>query len=309
MTRVVVVGATRNFFKVGHTTLRTLARTNPDVQLRLGIPDVTDARLACAGIDMEFVPWDPADPGSLDPVLEGCDSLLMVPPIDRRIEAARVYIAAARRSGIGYILCLGVQYTSTGLTLAVEAEAVASMLAASGITHDTLRLPMFLENLLYQIPSISAAREFRFPVSPDAPFSFVTCGDLGQVFAPLLNNPPHGSLGRPYWTATERLTCAEWADLLSQATGRTTTFRPQCRDKFIDALIGKGMSRHAAHGICQLWDAIERGEEPPPSDALIDRLGRQPETAAQWTADHSCCFSGVTRGACPHPRPPAEHMF
>lgn len=309
MTRVVVVGATPNFFKVGHTTLRTLFRTAPDVHLRLGIPDVRDARLACVGLDMEFVSWDPAAPVTLGPVLADCDALLMVPPIDRRVEVASAYLTAAQKAGISYILCLGVQYTLTDLALATEANEVAHLLAESGIPHDTLHLPMFLENLLYQIPSISENGEFRFPVDPDAPFAFVTCGDLGQVFADLLRDPPHSSLHEPYWTASERLTCAEWAGLLSEATGRTVTFRPQCRRDFVAALVAKGMSAHAAHGVWQLWDAIDQGREPAPTDVLTRRLGRQPETAAQWTADHACCFSGVARNDCSHPRPPAEHMF
>lgn len=215
--RVVVVGATRNFFKVGHTTLRTLATRRPDVRLRLGIPDVANAGLAVKGIDVELVAWDPRRPKSLDSVLSGCTGMLMVPPIDRRFETAKAYIDAARHAGVSYILCLGVQHDDERLILGREANAVAKMLGESGIPSDTLRLPMFLENLLYQIPSISRNHEFRFPVSPDAPFSYLTCGDLGEVFAAvMLDDTRHGNLGETHWTASESLTCRRWARLLSE---------------------------------------------------------------------------------------------
>lgn len=309
MERVTVVGATRNFFKVGHTTLRTLASTRPDVRLRLGILDITDARRAVPDIDVELVGWSPNTPGSLEAVLTGTTAMLMVPPIDRRIAVARSYLAAAQRAGVGYILCLGIQHPAERCVMGQEAAEVEGMLVDSGIRHDFLRLPVFLENLLYQVPSISYGRTFRYPVTPTAPFSYVTCGDLGEVFARLLVSPPAESLGQPLWTSMDQLTCEQWAAALSEAIGATVRFEAQAGEDFVKGLVGKGMSDHAARAVLELWELVDSHADVAPTTTFQDLLGRPPTTAAQWTADHACCFRTESTLHCPHPKPPRDHMF
>jgi uncharacterized protein YbjT (DUF2867 family) len=309
MTRVVVVGATRNFFKVGHTTFRRLAATQPDVNLRLGILDTTDARRAVTGMDVELIDWDPAEPASLDRVLADCDRMLMVPPIDGRVRIAGTYLDAAKRAGIEYILCLGIQYPASACTMGSEVEQVSQLLENTGIPHDVLKLPVFLENLLYQIPSISERHEFRYPVGADSRFCYLTCKDMGEVFARLLVEPPTTRLQDTLWTSADQLSCRDWADYLSAATGNTITFHSQSGSDFIRGLESKGMSTHAAKAVLELWERVAEAGDVTPTDTFAELLGRTPTSAARWTDEHACCFGKAAAGPCTHPTPPREHMF
>jgi NAD(P)H dehydrogenase (quinone) len=309
MTRVVVVGATRNFFKVGHTTFRRLAATEPDVKLRLGILDTTDARRAVTGMDVELIDWDPAEPATLDRVLVDCDRMLMVPPIDGRVRVAETYLDAAKRAGVDYILCLGIQHPASACTMAAEVAQVSQMLDNTGIPHDVLKLPVFLENLLYQIPSISERREFRYPVSADSRFCYLTCKDMGEVFARLLVQPPATPLEDTLWTSADELSCREWADYLSSATGNTIAFRSQSGADFVRGLESKGMSAHAARAVLELWERIDADGDVKPTSTFAELLGRAPTSAASWTTEHACCFGKADAGPCTHPTPPREHMF
>jgi uncharacterized protein YbjT (DUF2867 family) len=308
--RVAVSGATKNFFKVGHTTLRMLAAIRPDIKLRLGVPDVTDAKLACRGMPVELVQWDPADPVTLSQVLADTNALLMVPPIMNRVRVARAYIEAAQRSGIEYIMCLGVQFHEPRLTLATEANEVKRMLAASGIRSHTLHLPMFLENLLYQVPSIRDRGVFSYPCDPLAPFSYVNCWDLGEIAARVLAAPgAQADFADTHWTARAQTSCDELAHLFSRALGKEVTFVPQPVSAFVAGLVSKGMSEHAARGVAQLWEEIAAGNDIKPNGVFSDILGHDPETAQEWISAHACCFGGPGASACTHPKPPATHMF
>jgi uncharacterized protein YbjT (DUF2867 family) len=308
--RVAVSGATKNFFKVGHTTLRTLAAHRPDVKLRLGVPDVTDARLACSGMPVELVEWDPAHPETLVGVLRDSQALLMVPPIHNRVTVARSYVDAALAAGIEYILCLGVQFHDPRITLASEVHEVKVMLEDSGIRHDMLHLPMFLENLLYQVPSIRDRGTFTYPCDPDARFSYVNCWDLGEVAARVLAAPErHVGFGDTHWTALTQTSCGQLAELFSEALGKPVRFVPQSPEEFVAGLVGKGMGEHAARGVAQLWEEISEGRDISPTNAFAQILGHEPETAREWVQAHACCFGGPGAAACDHPTPPRGHMF
>lgn len=307
--RVVVSGATKNFFKVGHTTLRRLSREHPEVKLRLGVPNVPDARTACEGMEIELVQWTVEDPPTLEPVLDGATALLMVPPIQNRVEIARTYIRAARRVGIGYILCLAVQHHDPRLRIAGEAEQVTEMLETSGIEHDVLHLPMFLENLLYQVPSVRDHGRLRYPADPDARFSYVTCGDLGEIAARVLADPAaRPALGDTHWTAAAQTSCSEIARLLSEATGTPVAFERQPDGEFVRGLVEHGMTERSALGVLELWHEINAGRDLPANAHFAEILGRAPESAEQWITAHRCCFAaGAAR--CRHPQPPPEHAY
>jgi uncharacterized protein YbjT (DUF2867 family) len=235
--RVVVVGTTRKFFKVGHSTFRVLARTRPDIKLRLVIPNIVDARRAVGAIPVAFYSWDPSNPSSLSPALQGCTTMLMVPPIDRRVPVANIYIQAAKKAGIKYILCLGIQHNGDSTIMAREVGQVSNLLEKSEIQHDVLLLSMFLENLLYQVLSISEHFEFMYPVRPNATFSFVTCTDLAEVFAQHLAKIPQSSIKDNYWIATETLSCNKLPNLLSEAVGLPIRFRSTSGGEFVGNLV------------------------------------------------------------------------
>lgn len=92
MTKIVFVGATRNFFKVGHTTIKTIQRDHPDVALRLALPDISEAANVVQGTNVELMQWNPSDSNSLRKVFQGCTASLLVPPVNNRVAVAKQFI-------------------------------------------------------------------------------------------------------------------------------------------------------------------------------------------------------------------------
>jgi uncharacterized protein YbjT (DUF2867 family) len=300
---VAFTGATRNFFKVGHAAIHVLARNYPNVKIRLALPDVEIAKSACEGAEVEFVQWDLSKSESLVEAYEGCNSVLMVPPIQDRIGVGEMYLDAAKKAGVEFICCIGVQYRNTDLKLSREADKLEEMLVSSGIPHCTLHLPMFLENLLYQTSSIKKNGEFYYPCKPESKFSYLTCSDLGQVVARMLSK--FEVYENTNWTAQNQTTCEEIAKLFSKSLNKEIRFIRVTDDQFIEGLKKDGMSKHASEGILELWKEIDKGNDLLPNNTFTEILGRDPESVDEWIKEHVCCFTPNAK--CKHPQPPFKH--
>ncbi|TQS41819.1 hypothetical protein [Cryptosporangium phraense] len=279
---------------IAQTSIQAIGRAGHSI--RLGVPDTADTSGVTTGVDV--VRWRPSEPDSLQKALDSCDSLVLFPSAYADADVMRAVHHAARRT---YALILDVE-PQVSDTCTAEAEA---LLRDAGCQASVVRLPIVLDQVLRQAPAIANGGELRLPIDPEVPFAYVTSGDVGEAVAALLSEPPSDHLVR-YWTATERLTCAEWADMLSAATGTRISYRPQCRPRFVASLTDAGLSARAADAAWRRWDTAD---EPPPSEALTVQLGRQPETAAQWAAAHACCFAAAGRAACPHSQVPTAHWF
>lgn len=305
---VTVLGATRNFFKVGHYTLRRLAADAPHLRLRLAIPDALNAGRAVHDIPLELRDWEPGDPTSLADALEGTDTMLMVPPIDRRVEIGGGYLRAAAKVGVKQIVCLGIQFTPGQCAMAEQTAALQELLRACGIAFDLVRLPMFLENILYQCASIAADAAFAFPVPADRPFSYISCEDAAALFCRKILDPAGVDLTGALMSHHTQATCAQWAAAITAATGRPVTFRPQEQEHFLRSLGRYGMRRSAAAQVLGLWERIAAEGDAPASRAAEQLLGRPTLDLYTWTRAHACCFSPGFE-SCPHPHPPVQHMF
>lgn len=305
---ITVLGATRNFFKVGHYTLRRLATDAPQLTLRLAIPEAHTAGRAVSDIDVQLRDWDPAEPDSLAKALAGTDTMLMVPPIDRRVDIGGMYLRAAQKAGVQQIVCLGIQFAPGQCTMADEAARLEALLEKSGIAFDLVQLPMFLENILYQCQSIAETGSFTFPVDDDRPFSYISCDDAAELFCRKVLAPDSVNLSGTLMSHHAQATCAQWASALSAVCGRPITFARQTDEHFVASLARYGMRRDAAAQVLGLWERIS-AEGDAAATRTAGQLLRRPTTdLASWTKAHACCFGpGFT--SCPHPHPPKQHMF
>lgn len=305
---VTVLGATRNFFKVGHYTLRRLAAEAPDLTLRLAIPDAQIAGRAVDDIPVQLRNWEPGDADSLVAALLGTDTMLMVPPINRRVETGRMYLDAALKAGVRHIVCLGIQFRRGQCTMADEAAALEDLLEESGIDFEIVALPMFLENLLYQCQSVTEHGSFTFPVGADRLFSYISCDDAAALLCRKILAPDAVDFSGALISHHEQATCEQWARALEAATGRPITFYRQDEEHFFASLGRYGMPRSAAAEVLGLWNLIGTEGDTAPTRAAEQLLGRPTTDLETWAMDHSCCFrSGFE--FCPHPHPPLQHMF
>lgn len=300
---IVFVGATRNFFKIGHTTIHRISNQYPRIKIRLAIPDIENAKPACKGANVEFIQWNPSADVSLTHVFQGYTSTLFVPPINNRIQVCERYLNAAKKAGIKYIVCIGIQHDNPKLRLSREAKTVENMLIDSGISHSVLNLPMFLENLLYQANSIKNTGKFYFPCQPDSKFSYVSCSDLALIVAPMLVT------GAVYlntqWTAETQTSCRELASIFSDILRKKIEFVQVTKKQFLEKLIkdgGSASSKHAALGILDLWKEIDAGRDLKPTKLFSKLLGKKPMTIEEWVKEHICCFTESQ--VCYHPQPP-----
>ncbi|MEY9843053.1 uncharacterized protein YbjT (DUF2867 family) [Streptacidiphilus sp. BW17] len=305
---VTVLGATRNFFKVGHYTLRRLAADAPQLTLRLAIPEAHLAGQAVSDIAVQLRDWNPADPVSLADVLAGTDTMLMVPPIDRRVEVGGMYLRAAQKAGVQQIVCLGIQFAAGQCAMADEAAELERLLEKSGIAFDIVQLPMFLENVLYQCQSIAETGAFTFPVDADQPFSYITCDDAAELFCHKILAPDSVDLSDALMSHHTQVTCARWATALAEVCGRPITFVRQSDEHFVTSLAKYGMRRRAAEQVLGLWERIGAEGDVAATNTAEQLLGRPTTDLQTWTATHDCCF-GPAFAACPHPHPPKQHMF
>ncbi len=305
---VTVLGATRNFFKVGHYTLRRLAAEAPQLTLRLAIPEAQNAGRAVDDIPVELRDWEPGCPTSLAEALTGTDTMLMVPPIDRRVEIGGLYLRAAQKVGVKRIVCLGIQFRPEQCVMADEAATLEDLLEESGIEFDLVRLPMFLENILYQCKSIAQTGTFSFPVAADRPFSYISCDDAAALFCRKILDPGSVDLTSVLMSHHAQATCADWASAIQAATGRPITFKCQDDEHFLTSLGRYGMRRPAAAQVLGLWERIGTEGDASPTRAAEQLLGRPTTDLETWTRAHACCF-GPGYQSCPHPHPPVQHMF
>jgi uncharacterized protein YbjT (DUF2867 family) len=259
-------------------------------------------------IEVQLRNWDPAEPASLAEALAGTDTMLMVPPIDRRVDIGGMYLRAAQDAGVRQIVGLGIQFAPGQCTMADEAATLEALLEKSGIAFDLVRLPMFLENILYQCTSIAETGSFTFPVDADRPFSYISCDDAADLFCRKILSPDAVDLNSTLMSHHAQATCAQWASALGQVCGRPITFARQTDEHFVASLARYGMRREAAAQVLGLWERISTEGDAPAARTAEQLLGRPSTDLETWTTAHTCCF-GPEFTSCPHPHPPIQHMF
>jgi hypothetical protein len=209
-------------------------------------------------------------------------------------------------AGVSYIAAIGIQHLTADVQLARDVAELDSYLMASGMRHCTMRVPMFLENLLYQARNVKQHSQFSFPCDPDSLFSYIACQDLAPVVAGMLIRRRVYEDTR--WTAERQTSCREVAGTLSRLLNKLINYVSISDDAFISQVVsdgGSASSEVAASGILQLWKLIEQGRDLPPNSVYRDTVGRPPQDVEEWLTDHVCCFSD--KWSCPHPQPPAQH--
>ncbi len=107
--RILFLGATKNFFKIGYYAIHYLSRHfKGQIKIRLAVPNIEDAKPSCKGAEVEFYQWNPDKPESLREAYQGCTASMLVPPIHNRIEIVKRYLRYAQEFKLSYLICIGV---------------------------------------------------------------------------------------------------------------------------------------------------------------------------------------------------------
>ena len=234
---ICIVGATPNFFKVGHTTLREISQRYPNIHMRLAlITEVLECPPAVKDLEesgqLTFYNWPRGDTRmteflgqeitmetkGLVQAFHGCTLVFFVPPIDGRVKAGTRYAKAAAIAGVSHLVVLGVQASAAVWTrsypgvpipkIVQDAEDLYQAMDAiftvrnSGTQYAVIHTPMFLENLLYQ------TERLRGYCSNSAVSPAGTCDDVAQ--------PPCFSLPLGKHTVFSYANCMDLGHLVSR---------------------------------------------------------------------------------------------
>ena len=114
--------------------------------------------------------------------------------------------------------------------------------------------------------------------------AYVSVEDIAAVAAVTLTDPGRHA-GRAYApTGPQALTMTEAAGLISEAVGRTISYRDTDREQWITAMIGAGVPTEYAAVLRPLTVTMASGNGARPNDDVLDVTGAAPITFAEFAA-------------------------
>jgi uncharacterized protein YbjT (DUF2867 family) len=268
------------------------------------------ARLAEAGAIQRLVVRDPAraprlsgaeiraagdygDGEAMTEALRGVDTLLLVPAAESadRVEQHRTAVAAAAAAGVQrivYLSFVGAGPRST-FTLARHHHATEEAVRATGLAFTFLRMNMYLDFL----PGMVSPQGVIAGPAGEGRLAGILRRDVGDAAAGVLSAGARHD-GRTYdLTGRERLTLAEAAAVMTEATGRPVSFREETLEEAYASRAGLGEAWEV-EGWVTSYAAIAAGDFDAVSDAVTRLTGHEPGTLREWLRAHPHALDHVT---------------
>jgi NAD(P)H dehydrogenase (quinone) len=256
----VVTGVTG---KLGRVAVEELLEQVPAGEVAVVARDPRKAAdLAERGVDVRHGDYE--DPASLRTAFAGADVLLFVSSPDitpgTRPRQHGNVVDAAVAAGVGrvvYTSAIGAADATPGFL--ADHTVTEELLTASGLPHTALRNTFYLEALVN--PGLRAAVDAGELLGADegSPVNFATIADLGLAAARALTGAGHPTA---YELRGPVFTVADLARTVSEASGRTVTYRPVP----VEAVGEAGF----------VHQLIASGLFSQPSDDLEKLIGRPP---------------------------------
>jgi uncharacterized protein YbjT (DUF2867 family) len=269
--------------------------TSKDQTLVLGATGKTGSRVAewlsahgasvrtaaRSGADARF-DWD--DRATWEQALRGTTRLYLVPPTLRIDFAGQVgrFLDQAERAGVGHVTYLsayGMEHAPAQVALrAVELDLAARPSLTSTVIRPAWFMEDFSETFLRPVND-----EIAVPAGAGAE-AYVSVADIAEVAAVTLTNPGRHA-GRAYApTGPQALTMAEAAGLISEAVGRTISYRDTDREEWIAAMVGAGVPAEYADVLRPLTVTMASGNGARPNGDVLDVTGAAPVSFAEFAA-------------------------
>ncbi len=187
---------------------------------------------------------DFADQASLDAAAAGCQGILMHLPFtfDRGVAQAmgQAVATAASRAGVGKVVfhtsCV-VADRDLDLSAHDGRRDIEAALEGSGVPFVVIRSTVFMDNMIrvWARPAIVNSGIFAYPCRADLPIAWVSLDDVAAYMVAAYQHPDLVA-DRLTVAGPEILTGDEVAARLSQALGRTITFRSLDPETFARAM-------------------------------------------------------------------------
>ena len=234
---------------------------------------------------MSVRPCDYGDREGAQDALRGVDTLLMVSGSETpdRVRQHRRFIDAAAAAGVRHLV-----YTSffgaapdATFTLARDHWATEDHLRASGLAHTVLRDNLYADFL----PMMTVDGQIRGPAG-DGRVAAVAQDDIADVIVTVLADPD-GHVGQTYdLTGPESLTLHDVARVVTEVTGRHTTYVPESIEEAYASRASYGAPDWQVDAWVSTYTAIAAGELERVDDA-VPRLTGHPATSLRELLERS----------------------
>jgi uncharacterized protein YbjT (DUF2867 family) len=237
---ILVFGATGA--QGGSVARNLLSRGKFNVRVITRRPE-SAAAAALRDLGAEIVQGDLDDPASLSAALEGVYGVFGVTNFwehfDKEAEQGRNLVNAVAAAGVKHFVFSTLPpiagetngaLKSPHFDLKAEHEALAKSL---GIPSTFVHVPFYYENFLYFFPPKPAGDgtfQFGFPQG-DTPLAAISVEDVGKLIAPMFEQPEK-YIGQVVKLAGDELPAARYAEVMSQATGKTIRYGHIPRETF-----------------------------------------------------------------------------
>lgn len=259
-----------------------------------------DVRAACRSANkiaamnlpgVEAVDMDLARPDGWGRAFDGIEKVFFATPTpvnDNYVDTAARFVDAAKLSGVKHIVRLsgnGADYEPC-IALARWHRIIERYIMASGLEYTMLRPSPFMQNFVNFYRPVNGAICLPLGLGKVA---YIDAGDVARCAVAALTGAGH--TGKAYTlTGAEALTIAEIADILSNATGKKTTYADVPEESARNAMKEHGMPALAIDALMELYAICKAGYVAGVTDAVERITGKKPTTFSAFAADHASAF-------------------
>ena len=216
--------------------------------------------------------------------LGGVDVLFMVSAAESadRLDQHRTFIDAAVEAGVRHVVYtsfLGAGPDAT-FTLARDHWATEEHLRATGLPHTILRDSFYLDFL----PELAGPDGVIRGPAGDGVVSGVARADVARVAANVLVAADEHAGATYELTGREALSLTEAARIISEVTGRETTYRPETVEEAYASRASYGAPDWQVDAWVSTYTAIDAGELALVTDTVDQLTGRRPTTLRELLA-------------------------
>lgn len=289
---ILVTGATG---VSGSLIVREFARQHAPI--RALVRNRAKARAFEAFPTVEVVEGNMLEPSSLGAALDNVDRVLLISSAaERLLETQCTFIDAARKAGVRHIVKFSGRDSGTGFdpkhfrTTRLH-EEIERYLEASGLAWTHLRPSQFMQFYFPGAPAMNLTPDMLALPMENARLSPIDIEDIAKMVFALFQSSGHE--GKSYdMMGPEALTMTEVAERISQATGRTMTYRNITLEEYRQAMLAAGASPERADAFVELWGERRKFVESRVDLGAHETFGVRPTTFAEFAQRNAAVFRG-----------------
>ncbi len=220
------------------------------------------------------VVFDYEDQGLYKATLDGVTGVFLIaPPLDAQAPAKLIpFIDKAIDMGIEHVVFNSA--LRADLDDANPLRIVELHLLKSKIDCTILRPNFFMENFSTSWASPIIARGEICAAADDAKTSFISIDDIAGVASVCFQGKHSGA--QYNLTGREALSYAEVARIISDACGRTMTYKPITETELMEGSREQEMPESAIHYMVQLFASVRKGLTEEITDTVSRLTGKEP---------------------------------